>query len=314
MLNKSLVVAGSVAAALAATAVKAEPTSYPLTIENCGQSVTFEQAPQNAVALGQNSAEIMLLLGLEDRMAATAFWPNKVLDELEEANDKVEVLTVEFPTLEAVLSKQPDFVAAMLTTLLGPDSKVAKRGDFETLGIPTYLSPSACSTALDTDDAYGSREDLWSVDLLYKEIEDISRIFDVADRGAALIEDFKAREAALREQFSGQKDLTFLFWFSSPSPADDAYLGGGNGPSGYIADLLGGLNAVETEAECRSKTTWACPARWPDCPTGEGRLAVRSCYWPRTAAIVPNGLQERIRGKKPVSLHRSFKEAERRAR
>jgi len=143
---------GSAALAVLGTALHAE-TVYPLTIENCGQTVTFEQAPQNAVALGQNSAEIMLLLGLEDRIAATAFWPNSVLPELAGANGEVEVLTVEFPTLESVLSKQPDFVAAMLTTLLGPDSKVVKRSDFEALGIPTYLSPSACSTTLDASDA-----------------------------------------------------------------------------------------------------------------------------------------------------------------
>ncbi|WOI33364.1 ABC transporter substrate-binding protein [Tritonibacter scottomollicae] len=233
---------------MSATAVQAQ-TEYPLVIDNCGQSVTFEEAPQNAVALGQNSAEIMLLLGLEDKMAATAFWPNSVLPELAEANEKIEVLTVEFPTLEAVFSTQPDFVAAMLTTLLGPDSKVAKRSDFEELGIPTYLSPSACSTTLDANDAYGSRVELWSMDLLYKEIEDLSRIFDVADRGQVLIQDFKSREAALREQFAETEGLTFLFWFSSPSPADDAYLGGGNGPSGYIADILGGSNAIVTKAD-----------------------------------------------------------------
>ena len=245
---RSILALGSAALAFSGAAAHAE-TNYPLTIENCGQTVTFEQAPQNAVALGQNSAEIMLLLGLEDQMAATAFWPNAVLPEVSEANSEVEVLTVEFPTLESVLSKQPDFVAAMLTTLLGSDSKVAKRSDFEDLGIPTYLSPSACSTTLDASDAYGSRDALWSMDLLYMEIEDLSRIFDVADRGDALIEDFKAREAALRAQFAENEDLTFLFWFSSPSPADDAYLGGGNGPSGYIADILGGSNAITTEAD-----------------------------------------------------------------
>lgn len=247
MLKPSLALA-SAGLMLSGFALHAD-TSYPLTIENCGQTVTFEDAPQRAVALGQNSAEIMLLLGLEDRMAATAFWPSVVLPEVADANDKVELLTVEFPTLEAVLSKQPDFVAAMLTTLLGPDSKVAKRSDFEELGIPTYLSPSACSTQLDAGDAYGSRGDLWTMELLYKEIEDLSRIFDVADRGQALITDFKAREAALRERFADNEDLTFLFWFSSPSPADDAYLGGGKGPSGYIADLLGGANAIQTDAD-----------------------------------------------------------------
>ncbi|MCG7622509.1 ABC transporter substrate-binding protein [Epibacterium sp. Ofav1-8] len=248
MSRNSILTLGTVALLVSGMSLRAD-THYPLTIENCGQSVTFDKAPENAVALGQNSAEIMLLLGLEDRMAATAFWPNAVLPEVAEANSGVERLTVEFPTLESVLATQPDFVAAMLTTLLGPDSKVAKRSDFEGLGIPTYLSPSACSTTLDAGDAYGSRGELWNMDLLYKEIEDLSRIFDVAERGQALIADFRAREAALRAQFSETEDLSFLFWFSSPSPADDAYLGGGNGPSGYIADVLGGTNAIKTEAD-----------------------------------------------------------------
>lgn len=245
------------AATIFCTAVQAEQTSYPLTIENCGQLVTFTKAPERAVALGHNSAEILFLLGLEDKMAATAFWPNKVLPDLEAAIAKVEVLTVEFPTLEAILAKQPDFIPAMLVTLLGPDSKVAKREDFQKLGIPTYLSPSACTTVADKENVtgskatgvYGLRENLWNMDLLYKEIQDLARIYDVQDRGQALVRRLKAREAKLRAAFAKREDLTFLFWFSSPSPSDDAYLAGGNGPSGYIADLLGGSNALKTEAE-----------------------------------------------------------------
>lgn len=249
MLKTGLMVAGSILGITLSLPAQAGPTAYPLTIENCGQSVTFAHAPQRAVALGQNSAEIMLLLGLEDRMAGTAFWPNDVLPELAEANSKVEVLSVEFPTLESVLSVQPDFVAAMLTTLMGPDSKVAKRSDFEALDVPTYIAPSACDTTLDAGDAYGSRDALWNMDLLYKEIDDLARIFDVEDRGDALIADFKDREARLRAEFAKRDDLSFLFWFSSASPADDAYLGGGNGPSGYIANLLGGTNAIQTKAD-----------------------------------------------------------------
>lgn len=244
-------------AAFMASAALAEATSYPLTIENCGQQVTFAKAPERAVALGHNSAEILYLLGLEDKMAATAFWPNAVIPELAAAHSKVEVLTVEFPTLEAILGKNPDFVPAMLVTLMGPDSKVAKREDFEKLGIPTYLSPSACTTVKDTQNAagskatsvYGLRENLWNMDLLYQEIDDLARIYDVQDRGQALIEDLKAREAKLRAEFARRDDLTFMFWFSSPSPSDDAYLAGGNGPAGFIADVLGGSNAVKTEAE-----------------------------------------------------------------
>ncbi len=39
-------------------------TTYPVTIENCGYQETFTKAPERVVALGQNTVEILLLLGL----------------------------------------------------------------------------------------------------------------------------------------------------------------------------------------------------------------------------------------------------------
>ncbi|MCY1667185.1 ABC transporter substrate-binding protein [Rhizobium sp. SL86] len=237
-------------AVFSAQAALAAPTQYPLTLENCGAQVTFKEAPKRAIGLGQNSAEIMLLLGLESKMAGTAFWPSKVLPQLAEANAKVKLLTVEFPTFESILAENPDFVAAALPSLLGPDSKVAKRGDFEKVGVPTYLSPSTCLKTDGSKDVYGSRDKLWNMDLLYKEIDELSQIFDVADRGQALIADFKAREAALRSSVSPSgKKLSYVFWFSSQSPSADAYLGGKNSASGFIADTLGGVNAITAEAE-----------------------------------------------------------------
>jgi iron complex transport system substrate-binding protein len=235
---------------LAATSAVAAPTKYPLTIENCGVKVTVQKAPERAVGLGQNSAEILLLLGLQDKMVGTAFWPSKVLPQLAEANSKVKLLTVEFPTFESILTENPDFVAASLPTLLGDASKVAKRQDFEKVGIASYLSPSTCLERKEGNDQYGSRASLWNMGSLYREIDELSQIFDVADRGQALIADFKAREAALRARVpAGDKKLSYVFWFSSPSPSADAYLGGKNGASGFIADLLGGRNAIDTEAE-----------------------------------------------------------------
>jgi iron complex transport system substrate-binding protein len=237
------------ALALATTAAIAEPTQYPLTLENCGVEVTFDKAPERGVALGQNSAEILLMLGLEGQLVASAFWPTQVLPELAEANEKVTLLSVEQPTLESILAQEPDFVAAQLPLLLGEDSKVARREDFAALDIPSYLSPGVCATRQDTKDIYGSRADLWNMELLYQEIDELAQIFDVADRGQDLIAQFRQREADLRAQFQPDPDLTFLFWFSSASASDDAYLGGKNAASGFIADLLGGRNAITTEAE-----------------------------------------------------------------
>ncbi|WP_224704852.1 ABC transporter substrate-binding protein [Devosia aquimaris] len=239
-------------AGLAATPALAAPTTYPLTIDNCGVSITFDKAPERAVGLGQNSAEILLMLGLEDRMVGTAFWPNKVLPQLAEANGKVPVLTIEFPTFESILATNPDFVAAALPSLIGPSSKVAKREDFDALGIPSYISPSTCVADGNATDkfGYGDRSALWNMDTLYKEIDDLARIFDVADKGEAVIADLKAREAALRADAPKDgKALSYVFWFSSPEPSADAYVGGKYSASGFIADVLGGTNAITNDAE-----------------------------------------------------------------
>ncbi|MFN7026661.1 MAG: ABC transporter substrate-binding protein [Pseudorhizobium sp.] len=250
--SKSLIPAQilSLLLSLGASTAFAAPTAYPLTLENCGAQVTFEKAPERGIGLGQNSAEILLMLGLEDKIVGTAFWPSKVMPTLEQANAKVKLLTVEFPTFESLLAENPDFVAAALPSLMGPTSKVAKREDFEKVGVPAYLSPSTCLSTDKVQDQYGSREQLWNMDLLYREIDELAQIFDVADRGQALIADLKQREAALRANVAtAGKTLSYVFWFSSPAPSADAYLGGKNGASGFIADVLGGVNAIDAQAE-----------------------------------------------------------------
>lgn len=224
-------------------------TTYPLTIENCGYRQTFTAAPERVVALGQNTAEILMLLGLQDKMVATAFWPSKVLPQLAEKNSKIKTLTIEIPTLESVLAQNPDFVAAQLPLLMGPESKVVKREDLATLGVNSYMSPGMCATEKAIGDMYGNRQKLWDMTYLYKEIEDFAKIFNVEARGQALIADFKQREINLRQEFANNKNRSFVFWFSSSSPSADAYVGGKNSASGFIANVLGGHNAITSEAE-----------------------------------------------------------------
>ncbi|MEU7731822.1 ABC transporter substrate-binding protein, partial [Streptomyces griseus] len=47
---------------------------FPVTLENCGRTVTVKAPPERAVSVDQGSTEILLSLGLADRLAATATW------------------------------------------------------------------------------------------------------------------------------------------------------------------------------------------------------------------------------------------------
>jgi iron complex transport system substrate-binding protein len=231
------------------SATLAAPTSYPLTIENCGADIVIEKAPRRAVGLGQNSTEIMLMLGLADRMAGSAIWVSPVLPELAADNDHVHRISGRTPNFEAVVAREPDFIAAQFLTSIGPQGRVGTRQQFSDLEIPSYVSPTDC-TVTDNAVSDGARKQMFTMDLLYKEIDELSRIFDVADRGKALVADLRTREEAVRARVADKaKDVSLVYWFSSPEVAGDAWVAGRNGASGYITQVLGAKNIIASEQE-----------------------------------------------------------------
>lgn len=227
----------------------AAPTSFPLSLENCGTQVRIEKTPQKAVGLGQNSTEIMLMLGLADRMAGSAIWVSTVLPELAADNAKVSRIAANVPNFEAVVNKSPDFIAVQFLTSIGPKGRVGTRQQFADLGVPTYISPTECAVT-DNSRSDGSRKQMLTMGLLYQEVDELSRIFDVADRGQALIAELKAREDVVRQRVADKaKNVSLIYWFSSTDVAGDAWVAGKNGASGYITEVLGAKNVIESEQE-----------------------------------------------------------------
>lgn len=247
-----LLAAGAFTAGLMAaggTALAAS-TQYPLTLKNCGEEITFEKAPARVVAVGQNSTEILLNLGLAEKIVGTAVWFSKVPAEFEAANAGIERLADNDPSFESVLAKEPELVTAQFEWHIGPNGIVAKRSQFHDLKIPTYVSPSDCVAKDNSGGGDGVRLELFAMDLVHREITELAAIFDVADRGAALVADLKAREAAARAKVKGAGEgLTMAFWFSSPEVKGDAYIAGKNGPPAYLMQALGAKNVLETNEE-----------------------------------------------------------------
>jgi len=230
-------------------AAVAAPTGYPLALENCGTQISIEKAPQRAVGLGQNSTEIMLMLGLADRMAGSAVWVSPVLPELAADNAKVQRIASNTPNFEAVVARNPDFIAAQFLTSVGPKGRVGTREQFADLGVASYISPTDCAVT-DNNVSDGTRKQMLTMDLLYQEIDELSRIFDVAERGRNLIDQLKAREAAVRTRVADKaSDVSLVYWFSSADVAGDAWVAGKNGASGYITKVIGARNVIDSEQE-----------------------------------------------------------------
>ncbi|MFF5362508.1 ABC transporter substrate-binding protein [Streptomyces scabiei] len=212
---------------------------YPVTLENCGHKVTLKSAPKRAVSLNQGTTEILLSLGLADRMAGTATWTDPVMNGLEKADASVPRLADNNPSFEKVLDAEPDFVTASFVSTLGKGG-VATREQFGKLGVPTYVSPSDCSAGKDNDSGGdGSRSKPLTLDAVYGEIRDLARAFGVEARGEKLV-------AGLKERVRGAtgglhaSGVSLMYWFAnSQSP----YLAGCCGAPGAITRAVGAKNA-----------------------------------------------------------------------
>ena len=237
-------------AALPATAFAAS-TSYPLTVENCGQKVTFDKAPAKIASIGQGMTEVLYSLGLADKVAGTAVWVGPVLPQYAEANAKIKRLADNDPSFESIVGLEPDLVAAEFEWHVGEMGSVAKREQFSDIGVNTYISPADCVAKTNLEGGDGVRKELFTMDLIYQEIAELAEIFDIQDRGTKLIADLKAREAAAVASIKGAeaKNMPIVFWFSSKETKGDAFIAGKNSAPAYILKTLGATNVVTTEEE-----------------------------------------------------------------
>jgi iron complex transport system substrate-binding protein len=219
-----------------------------------------DSPPRRAVALNQGAAEIMLSLGLADRMAGTATWTDPVLKGLEKADAGVERIADNSPSFERVLDADPDFVAASFESTLGKGG-VATREQFGKLGVPAYVAPSDCAGKDNTGDSDGARAKPLGIDAVYDEIHDLARIFDVEDRGDELVAGLERRmeKATAGVDASG---VSLLFWFAN---SESPYMAGCCGSPGIMTRALGAQNVFDDTHEEWPQINWETVAdRDPD--------------------------------------------------
>ena len=227
-------------------------------IENCGEQVTVDQTPERVVSLNQGSTEILLALGLGERIVGTATWTDPVLEEFAEQNATIPRLADNEPSLESVLDTEPDFVTASFRNTLG-EGGVAEREQFHELGVGTYLSPADCVGKV-ADSGDGERETPFTEDLLFREITELAQIMDVEEAGEELIADLQERlDGAARVDASG---VSAMYWFAN---SESPYMAGCCGAPGLISTTLNLENVFDDTTQEWPQINWEVVAeRDPD--------------------------------------------------
>lgn len=224
--------------------------TYPITIQNCGDDLTVDKRIESAVSLDQGVTEILLTLGLQDRMSGTATWTDPVHETLVDANAEVPRLSENIPSLETVLEAGPDFVAASFYPTLA-ESGGGGNEKYREVGIPAYLAYTDCTKSSfgGTD---GERDTQVTMEDVYQDVRDLATLFDVKDAGDDLVADLESRMTAAQD-IAKVDDVTAAFWFSD---SEAPYMAGGLGTPQLMSDALGVTNVFADNTEEWPQVSW----------------------------------------------------------
>lgn len=217
-------------------------TSFPVTVDNCGFEVTFQDAPERIVTIKSSTTEMLLALGLADRLVGAAFLDGPLPSEYGVPESELPILSDKVPGREAVLSTGADLVYAGWESNFSPDG-AGERASLDSLDVATYVSPSACK-------APGYKPDPLTFDEVFAEITEAGKVLGVPDAAADLVAGQRAELAEVTPDASGWTAL----WYSSGD--DIPYVGAGIGAPQMLMDAIGLTNVA---ADVRD--TWT-PMGW----------------------------------------------------
>ncbi|NIZ12047.1 ABC transporter substrate-binding protein [Phaeobacter sp. HF9A] len=238
-MTKSFV--ASVAIALSAGAAVADTS-----VQSCNRTVTFDAPPQRAISNDVNLTEMMLVLGLADRMVGyTGISGWKTLDEEMRAGvEELPELSAKYPSKEVLVGADADFFFAGWNYGMKVGGDVTPE-TLEPFGIQVYELTESCAHVMDKGKA--------SIDDMYTDLMNLGKIFGVEEKAASLIEGYKADVAAVKE---GVEPAEPVRVFVYDSGEDKPFTAGLYAMPTALIEAAGGTNVMNGFEKSWGTVTW----------------------------------------------------------
>ncbi|MGB7269910.1 MAG: ABC transporter substrate-binding protein [Albidovulum sp.] len=154
------------------------------TVQSCDREVTFDAPPQAAISNDVNLTEMMLVLGLADRMVGytgISGW-NKLDEGMTAGVAALPELSSQYPSREVLIGADADFFFAGWNYGMKVGGEVTPE-TLEPFGIQVYELTESC--------IHIGEKDAASMGDMYNDLRNLGTIFDVSDRATALIEGYQ---------------------------------------------------------------------------------------------------------------------------
>lgn len=231
---------------IAALAI-AGPVAAQTTVNSCNRQVTFEAPPTAAVSNDVNLTEMMLVLGLADRMVGyTGISGWKTLDEEMRAGvEQLPELSAKYPTKEVLLGAEADFYFAGWNYGMKVGGEVTPQ-TLQPFGIAVYELTESC--------IHIGEKPKVSMEDMYADIENLGKIFGVEDKATALIEGYRAELAAFAPDRAGDQKPPRVFVYDSGE--ESPFTAGRYAMPTALIEAAGGTNIMDDFEKSWATVTW----------------------------------------------------------
>ena len=220
--------------------------SSKVSVDSCNRTVSFDSPPQRAISNDVNLTEMMLVLGLSDKMVGyTGISGWKTLDEEMRLGVKqLPELSPKYPTKEVLVGADADFFFAGWNYGMKVGGEVTPE-TLKPFGINVYELTESCIHIMTKKKA--------SMDDMYNDLLNLGLIFQIENRAKKLVDAYRSdlnNFTQKLEPIAAKKVFVF------DSGEDTPFTAGRYAMPTALIEAAGGINIMDDFQKSWGKVTW----------------------------------------------------------
>ena len=216
------------------------------TVQSCNRSVTFDAPPERAISNDVNLTEMMLVLGLADRMVGyTGISGWKTLDaEMRAGVEELPELSAKYPSKEVLVGADADFFFAGWNYGMKVGGEVTPE-TLDPFGIKVYELTESCTHIMEKDKA--------SIEDMYADLLNLGRIFGVEDKATELVAGYRDELKSFTDDLAPGEPLRVFVYDSGE---DAPFTAGRYAMPTALIEAAGGTNILDDFEKSWATVTW----------------------------------------------------------
>ena len=220
--------------------------SSKVSVNSCNRTVSFDSSPQRAISNDVNLTEMMLVLGLSDKMVGyTGISGWKTLDEEMRLGVKqLPELSPKYPTKEVLVGADADFFFAGWNYGMKVGGEVTPE-TLKPFGINVYELTESCIHIMSKKKA--------SMDDMYNDLLNLGLIFQIENRAKKLVDAYRSD---LKKFTQKLESIPTKKVFVYDSGEDTPFTAGRYAMPTALIEAAGGINIMDDFQKSWGTVTW----------------------------------------------------------